>query len=193
LVVDQTKPFLGYQLLPSVKPRRDALHSILVNIAKQIDDGYSVMVWDVDRLLTELTAIRITTTDKKPRLASEIELAWKRIANADDEELIDLRGFSRLPEGHFVDLVAIREKFTDDQLLARLRGVRNLSPYRRALKGDPRSEEFWGVLIRYLLDRREAEQGWKFFQAWKRAGRPDPLYGCSKPLLDEIPSPDRTR
>jgi len=174
--VDQTKPSLGYQLLPSVKPRAGGMHAILLELARQIGEGYGILIWDVDRILTELAEIRLATIAQKPRLASQIEQAWMCIADADDEQIIDLRSFSRLPGGHFIDLVGIRERYSDDQLLARAGNPRRLAPYRRALKGDPRSEEFWGVLVRYLLDGREAQQAGKFFQAWKKAGRPDPIY-----------------
>ena len=176
LIVDQTKPSLGYQLLPSVKPRAGGMHAILLELARQIGEGYGILIWDVDRILTELAEIRLATIVQKPRLASETERAWSCIADADDEQIIDLRSFSRLPRGHVVNMVGIREQYTDEQLMARLRGVRNLAPYRRALKGDPRSEEFWSVLMRCLLDKEEAKEGSKFFQTWKNAGRPDPIY-----------------
>lgn len=177
LVIDQTKPFLGYRLLPSVKPRADAMHLLCVNIADHISAGYSVLVWDVDRVMSDLATTRSASVARRPRLAASINDAWERLTNADDEDLIDIRGFSRLPGGHYVQIIGARGFLSElESANTLLSGAARRWARRTANRQPPKSEQFWGVLHRFLLDRKESEQAWTFFQNWVRAGRPDPLY-----------------
>lgn len=181
LVIDQTKPFLGYQLLSSVKPRIDGLHAMIITIADQLKSGNSILIWDVDRVMSELAAIRLASISRRPQLKSSVDAAWECITNADDEDLIDIRGFSRLPGGHYVSILGARGFLSERESIDTLKTAPARRLARRQMNSHPpKSEQFWGILYRFLLDRKESEQAWVFFKKWVQAGRPDPIYDSRK-------------
>lgn len=166
LTVDQALPFFGYDLSSPVRPTKLNRHKMVSEIANQIRAGYSIAVWDTDRLLSDLSAITVSTLESRPRLADALEADWTTISDADEETLIDLRGFSRLPNGHFLKMVSVL-----DWNVKPPRGMRKYPTYRAQR---PRSEEYWTVLLPIIFERREVEAGMSAYNGWVSAGRPKP-------------------
>lgn len=164
--VDQALSFFGYDLSAPLRPAKTRRHALVTQIAGQIRAGYSIAVWDMDRFMSDLSAIVAATMVARPRLSNALDADWKVISNADDETLIDLRSFSRLPRGHYLALVAARDR--EISLPFRLRRVRVPTPER------PRAEELWAILLSIIFEAREADAAMSAYKGWVRAGRPKP-------------------
>lgn len=159
-----------YDLLPSLKPRKGQEHQILPRLADQLKQGWALCVWDVDRLLLELEQIVDGIRVDRPALLTSVEEAWSVIKRADDEQLVDLRAFEKIPNGHYVQVVAAREDYDFDALPPRRR--RRLLAYRP--KARPVSEDFWGVLHSLIMSKSEAAHAWATYGRWVTSNRPRP-------------------
>lgn len=170
LCITQSGATFAYDLLPSFKPRKGQEHRFLEHLAEQISQDWTIVVWDVDRLLGELEQIVNQVRIERPKLAPALDQAWSVISGAVDEQIIDLRSFEKLPNGHYVDVVAAREEIDfDDYPPWRRRRLMAYVP-----KARPVSEDFWGVLHRVILPKTEAVQAWSSYQRWVRSNRPRP-------------------
>lgn len=165
-----------YDLLPSLKPRKGQEHQILPTLAAQLKQGWTICVWDADRFLLELKQIVDGVRIDRPALRAPVDEAWKAISDADDEQLIDMRTFEKLPNGHYVAVIAARENFDYDAQPPRSR--RRLLAYRP--KARPVSEDFWGVLHSLIMSKSEAAHAWATYGRWVATNRPRP------PRLDVV-------
>lgn len=159
-----------YDLLAVFKPRKGQEHRIIEQLAEQLQQGWTLAVWDVDRLLRDLEQIVEGVRIDRPKLTPLVDAAWNLISSADDEQIVDLQSFQKLPNGHYVAIIAAREDFDFDDYPPRRR--RRLLAYRP--KSRPVSEDFWGVLHRLIMTKSEAGRAWSAYQRWVKNNRPRP-------------------
>ena len=176
LCVRQVGKVTSYDLLPTFKPRKGQEHQLVGYLAEQLEQGWTLLAWDVDRLLREVEQLVAGVSTGRPRVKASVDEAWKLIAEANDEQIVDAKLFERLPNGHYVALVAARENFDYDSLPPRRR--RRLIASSRPSR--PACEDLWGVLLPLLMKKSDAERAGWTYQRWVRANRPKP------PREDEI-------
>lgn len=158
-----------FDLLPALRPRKGQEHQIVELLAQQLHEGWTLMVWDQEKLLRELGDIVANRLSRHPKSAKDLGPAWERVHNASDDEFVDIKSFENFPDGHYLSLVASRENFDPSRYPPRLR--------RRLLNGRskrPASEDFWCVLAPILLAKSEAKLSGESYQRWLRANRPRP-------------------
>jgi len=107
----------------------------------------------------------------RPTLKAAVDEAWRLISSADEEQIVDLKIFERLPNGHYLAMVAFREDVDFDSYPPRRR--------RRAIafssrRSRPVCEDFWGVLAPLIMKKSEAERAGSAYQRWVRNNRPRP-------------------
>ncbi len=161
-----------YDLLPAFKPRKGQEYRLLEHLADQLNQGWTLAVWDIDRLLADLEQIANGARIDRPKSAPLLDAAWKVISSADEEQIVDMKSFERFPDGHYVAMIAFCEDTDlDDYPLWRRRRLMADRPKR------PVSEEFWGVLHRLIMTKSEAELAGSSYQRWVRNNRPRPPCG----------------
>lgn len=159
-----------YDLLPPFKPRKGQEHRIIEVLADQMEQGWTIAVWDLDRLMTELGQIVEGVRADRPKIIPGLEAAWATVSSADEEQIIDLKSFEKFPGGHYVAMIAARQEIDfDDYPPRRRRRLMACVP-----KSRPVSEDFWGVLHRVIMTKLEADQAWGAYQRWVRSNRPRP-------------------
>lgn len=157
-----------YDLLPPTKPRKGHEHQIVQHLAKQLTQGWTLMMWDQERLMRDLQGLVDSRRSQQPALAKEVEKAWAIILSASDEQFVDLKSFEKFPDGHYLALVASAESLVPEDFP---------NPYRRLLKEKPKrpvSEDFWGVLHPALLAKSESISAIESYRRWVKANRPRP-------------------
>jgi hypothetical protein len=170
LCVRQVGMVMSYDLLPSFRPRKGQEHQLVGHLAEQLRQGWTLVAWDVDRLMLELQQVVEGARLGRPRVKAAVDEAWDLISGAGDERIVDAKLFERLPNGHYVALVAARENFDYDSLPPRRR--RRAIAWSRPSR--PASEDLWGVLLPLLMKRSDAERAGKAYQVWVRSNRPRP-------------------
>ena len=170
LCVSQVGEVTSYDLLPPFKPRKGQEYLIVGHLAEQLKQGWTLAVWDAERLWRDLEQVVDGISIDRPTLKSAVGEAWHLISDASEDQIIDMKVFERLPNGHYVAMVAFREDFDYDSLPPRRR--RRMIAYSRPRR--PVSEDFWGVLHHFLLKKSDAERAWNAYQRWVRNNRPRP-------------------
>lgn len=166
----------SYDLLPSIKPRKGQEYLIIGHLAEQLKQGWTLAVWDVERLWRDLEQVVDGVSIDRPGLKFAVDESWHMIPTADEEQILDLKVLEKLPNGHYVGLVAARDDFDYDSLPPRRR--RRLMAATTITR--PASEDFWGVIHSLLMKKSEAERAWSAYQRWVRNNRSRP------PRADEI-------
>lgn len=170
LCVRQIGKVTSYDLLPTFKPRKGQEHRLVVHLAEQLKQGWTLVIWDVDRLKLELGRIVSDGSINSAKLKSDVGEAWKVISNADDEQFIDLMVFEDMPNGQFVGMVACKENFDYDRVtpsfLRRARAHSTPSP--------PATEQYWAALRHFLLKKSDAERAASAYRSWVDNNRPNP-------------------
>ena len=143
---------------------------MILYLAVHLNQGWTLALWDVERLQRELGQIVNDIGIISPKHRATVDEAWQKILTFDEDEMVDLKVFEKLPNGHYVAAVAEREEFDFDALppRRRRRAIANSRPSR------PVSEDFWGVLHPLLMKKSEAELAWGAYQRWVRNNRPSP-------------------
>ncbi|HZF93860.1 MAG TPA: hypothetical protein VEZ20_03205 [Allosphingosinicella sp.] len=173
LCVSEVGEVMSYDLLPSFKPRKGQEHRLISHLAEQLEQGWTLAVWDVERLLRELERIVADVGIDRPVVKAAVDEAWRAISAADEEQIVDLKAFEKLPNGHFIAMVAFREDFDYDSLPPRRR--RRLIAYSRPSR--PVCEDFWGVLHYFLMKRSDAARARSAYERWVKCNRPRPPRG----------------
>lgn len=170
LCISQIGEVTSYDLLPTLKPRKGQEHNVVLHLAEQLIQGWTLGLWDVERLKRDLSQIVNDVSIRAPKLRPAVDEAWQIVSTADEGQIIDLKVFERLPNGHYVAVVAEREEFDFDSLppRRRRRAIANSRPSR------PVSEDFWGVLHPLLMKKSDAERAWETYQRWVKNKRPCP-------------------
>lgn len=170
LCVSQIGEATSYDLHPTFKLRKGHEHSLILHLAEQLKQGWTLALWDVERHQRELGQIVNDISTISPKHRAAVEEAWQIILTSDQNQIVDLKVFEKLPNGHYVAAVAEREDFDFDSLPPRRR--------RRAIANSrasrPVSEDFWGVLHPLLMKKSEAKLAWGAYQRWVRNNRPSP-------------------
>ena len=68
LCVRQVGKVLSYDLLPSFKPRKGQEHQLVGHVAEQLRQGWTLVAWDVDRLMLELQQVVEGVSIGRPRV-----------------------------------------------------------------------------------------------------------------------------
>jgi hypothetical protein len=171
LCVSQIGEVTTYDLLPSFKSRKGQEYRLVRYLAEQIEQGWTLAVWDVERLWRELEHVVDEIRIDHPKLQPDVDEAWRRVSSAGEEQIIDLKVFEKLPNGHHVATVATRDDIDFDAYPPRRR--RRMMAWTRR-RSRPASEDFWGVLHTLILKKSEAESAWSTYQRWVRNNRPRP-------------------
>ena len=170
LCISQVGEVTTYDLLPTLKPRKGQEYRLVLCLAEQLQQGWTLAVWDVESLLRDLAGVLSSVSIGRPSMKAAVDEAWRLILDADVDRIVDLRLFEKLPNGHYVALVAAGENFDYDTMPPRLR--------RRAMAQDrpirPVCEDFWGVLAPLVLKRPDAERAWSSYRRWVKNNRPRP-------------------
>jgi hypothetical protein len=170
LCVREIGEVMSYDLLPSFKPRKGQEHRLISHLAEQLKQGWTLAVWDVERLWRELERILAEVGSDRPVVKAAVDQAWRAVSTSDDEQIVDLKAFEKLPNGHYVAMVAFREDFDYDSLPPRRR--RRMIAYSRPSR--PACEDFWGVLHSFLMKKSDAARAWSTYQRWVKCNRPRP-------------------
>ena len=170
LCVRQTGDVTSYDLLPTFKPRKGQEHRLVEHLAEQLKQGWTLAVWDTERLWRDLGQFVDRVRIDRPAMQAAVDEAWRLISNAGEDQIVDLKVFERLPNGHYIAMVAFREDFDYDSLPPRRR--RRVIAYSRPRR--PVCEDFWGVLHHFLMKKSDAERAWSAYQRWVRNNRPPP-------------------
>jgi hypothetical protein len=171
LCVSQVGEVTSYDLLPSFKPRKGQEYLIVGHLAEQLKQGWTLAVWDVERLWRDLEQVVDGIRIDRPGLKSAVGEAWHLVLNANEEQIVDLKLFERLPNGHYLAMVAAREDYDFDSLPPRRRR-RMLAVSSRRER--PVCEDFWSVLVPLLMKKSDAELAGSAYQRWVRNNRPRP-------------------
>jgi hypothetical protein len=184
LCVTEIGGSVSYDLLPSFKPRKGQEHRLVVHLAEQLKQGWTLLVWDVDRLMLELENLVAGVGIARPGVKTAVDEAWRIISTTDEEQIVDLKAFERLPNGHFVAMVAFAENLDPD--------IRPPGRRRRMIASSrpsqPVCEEFWGVLVPLIMKKSEAERAGGAYRRWVRNNRPRPPRADAAPFPPESPS-----
>lgn len=170
LCVSQLGQVMSYDLLPPFKPRKGQEHRLVVYLAEQLKQGWTLVVWDVERLWRELQIVVEDAILNRPALRSAVEEGWRLLSTADEEQIVDLKVFERLPNGHYVAMVAFCEEVDLDRYPPRRRRLLMAS----SRQSRPVCEDFWGVLHPFLMKRSDAERAGSAYQRWVSNNRPRP-------------------
>lgn len=178
-----------YDLLPTLKPRKGQEHHIIEKLAEQLNQGWTLAVWDVDRLLRDLEQIVESVRSARPRLISTVEAAWNIISSADEEHIVDLKAFVKFPNGHLLAAVESCEHIDLDVYTPRLRKRLKAA----MIPKRPVAEDFWGVLHALIMTKTEADLTWGAYRRWVKSNRPrpprtdmdKPAVANQSPLLDK--------
>jgi len=170
LCVSQIGDVTSYDLLPSFKPRKGQEHQLVANVAEQLNQGWTLLVWDVEKLWRDFEQIVNGVSPRRPAVKAAVDEAWHIISTADEEQIVDLKLFERFPNGHYVGLVAAREDFDYDAYPPRRR--RRLMAY--STQSRPTCEDFWCVLVPLLMKKSDADRAGNAYQRWIRNNRPHP-------------------
>ncbi|HEY0312297.1 MAG TPA: hypothetical protein VGC56_07345 [Allosphingosinicella sp.] len=184
LCVTQIGRVMAYDLLPSFKPRKGQEHRLVLHLAEQLKQGWTLAVWDVERLWRELALVVEDVSINRRTLKAAIDEAWLLISKTDEDQIVDLKVIEKLPGGHFVAMVAFRKNVDFDAYPPRRR--RRLIAYSRPSR--PVCEDFWGVLLSFLMSKSDAERAWGAYQRWVRNNRPRPPRADAGHLPSRSPS-----
>jgi hypothetical protein len=170
LCVSQAGAVTSYDLLPSFKPQKGQEHRLVLHLAEQVREGWTLAVWDVERVWRELQEVVDRVSAARPKLKAHVDGAWHLISNA-EEEIVDLKAFERLPMGHFLSMIAFREDIDFDAYPPRRRRRLLTISSRRER---PVCEDFWCVLAPLLMAKSEAERAGGAYRRWVQDNRPRP-------------------
>lgn len=157
-----------YDLLPPLKPRKGQEHRVVQQLADQLKQGWTLMVWDSDCFLHDLRTLVEEKQAVGSKAATNYDRAWATIALASDQDIVDLKSFRKFPHGHYLELLAFTDKLQPEDFQPRFRKYLKEAPKR------PLSEDLWLALQQDILPPRDSLRAVQSYQRWLKNNRPSP-------------------